>query len=188
MWLSIHRRLFEGVFRHAGQVRQYNITKKVWVLSGDTVIYADWNSIKETLNYDFATEKQFSYEGLSVEAAVKHLAKFASDIWLIHPFGEGNNRATAVFMIKYMKTFGFRVNNDAFRENSWYFRNALVRANYNNLQKGVHSTTKFLELFFSNLLLGTNHELKSRYMHVDFADESALQSINPKVPKCLFET
>ena len=158
------------------------------MLNGDTVIYADWNSIKETLDYDFATEKQFSYEGLSVEATVKHLAKFASDIWQIHPFGEGNTRTTAVFMIKYMKTFGFRVNNDAFRENSWYFRNALVRANYNNLQKGVHSTTKFLELFFSNLLLGTKHELKNRYMHIDFADESTLQSINSKVSKYQFDT
>ena len=187
-WFTIHRRLFEGVFDHAGQIRQYNITKKEWVLNGDTVIYADWNSIKETLDYDFATEKQFSYEGLSVEAAVKHLAKFASDIWQIHPLGEGNTRATAVFMIKYMKTFGFRVNNDAFRENSWYFRNALVRANYNNLQKGIHSTTKFGELFFSNLLLGTNHELKNHYMHIDFADESTLQSINSKVSKCQFDT
>lgn len=101
---------------------------------------------------------------------------------------EGNTRATAVFMIKYIKTFGFRVNNDAFRENSWYFRNALVRANYNNLQKGIHSTIKFLELFFSNLLLGTNHELKNRYMHIDFADESALQSTNSKVSKCQFDT
>ena len=187
-WITIHRRLFEGVFDHAGQIRQYNITKKEWVLNGDTVIYADWNSIKETLDYDFAAEKQFSYEGLSVEAAVKHLAKFASDIWQIHPFGEGNTRATAVFMIKYMKTFGFRVNNDAFRKNSWYFRNALVRANYNNIQKGIHSTTKFLELFFSNLLLGTNHELKNRYMHVDFVNESTSQSINPKVSKYQFDT
>lgn len=187
-WITIHRRLFEGVFDHAGQIRQYNITKKEWVLNGDTVIYADWNSIRETLDYDFAAEKQFSYEGLSVEAAVKHLAKFASDIWQIHPFCEGNTRATAVFMVKYIKTFGFRVNNDAFRENSWYFRNALVRANYNDLQKGVHSTTKFLELFFSNLLLGTSHELKNRYMHVDFADENISQSINPKVSKCQFDT
>ena len=187
-WITIHRRLFDGVFDHAGQIRQYNITKKEWVLNGDTVIYADWNSIRETLDYDFATEKQFSYEGLSIEAAVKHLAKFASDIWQIHPFCEGNTRATAVFMIKYIKTFGFRVNNDAFRENSWYFRNALVRANYNDLQKGVHSTTKFLELFFSNLLLGTSHELKNRYMHVDFADENISQSINPKVSKCQFDT
>lgn len=187
-WLSIHRRLFEGVFSHAGQVRQYNITKKEWVLNGDTVIYADWNSIKETLDYDFATEKQFSYEGLSVDAAVNHLAKFASDIWQIHPFSEGNTRATAVFMIKYMKTFGFSVNNDAFEKYSWYFRNALVRANYNNLQKGVHSTTKFLEMFFSNLLLDTHYELKNRYMHIDYADESNFQSISPKVPKCQFDT
>lgn len=187
-WLSIHRRLFEGVFGHAGQVRQYNITKKEWVLNGDTVTYADWNSIKETLDYDFSTEKQFSYEGLTVDEAVKHLAKFASDIWQIHPFSEGNTRATAVFMIKYMKTFGFSVNNDAFEKNSWYFRNALVRANYNDLQKGVHSTTKFLEMFFSNLLLDTHYELKNRYMHVDYADENTSQSISPKVPKYQFDT
>ena len=187
-WLSIHRRLFEGVFRHAGQVRQYNITKKEWVLNGDTVIYADWNSIKDTLDYDFATEKQFSYEGLSVDAAVKHLAKFASDIWQIHPFGEGNTRATAVFMIKYMKTFGFRVNNDAFEKNSWYFRNALVRANYTNLQKGVHATIKFLEMFFSNLLLDTNYELKNRYMHIDYEDVDKSQSAKQQIPKCQFGT
>ena len=183
-WITIHRRLFDGVFDHAGQIRQYNISKKEWILNGETVIYADFNSIKDTLDYDFATEKQFSYEGLSVEASVKHLAKFASDIWQIHPFGEGNTRATAVFMIKYIKTFGFRVNNDVFRENSWYFRNALVRANYNDLQKSVHSTTKFLELFFSNLLLGTTNELKNRYMRVDFVDKKVPQSAINETPKC----
>ena len=187
-WLTIHRRLFEGVFRHAGQIRQYNITKKEWVLNGDTVIYADWNSIKDTLDYDFATEKQFSYESLSVDASVKHLAKFASDIWQIHPFGEGNTRATAVFMIKYMKTFGFRVNNDAIEKNSWYFRNALVRANYNNIQKGVHSTTKFLEMFFGNLLLDTHYELKNRYMHIDYVDSNSSQSVSTKIPKSQFDT
>ena len=187
-WLSIHRRLFEGVFSHAGQIRQYNITKKEWVLNGDTVTYADWNGIRDTLDYDFATEKRFSYEGLYMDAAARQLAKFASDIWQIHPFGEGNTRATAVFMIKYMKTFGFHVNNDAFEKNSWYFRNALVRANYTNLQKGVHATTKFLELFFDNLLLGTEHKLKNRYLHIDFVDESASQSISPKVPKYQFDT
>lgn len=183
-WITIHRRLFEGVFRHAGQIREYNITKREWVLNGNTVIYADFNSIKETLDYDFATEKQFSYEGLSVEASVKHFAKFASDIWQIHPFCEGNTRATAVFMIKYMKTFGFRVNNEAFEKNSWFFRNALVRANYNDLQKGVHSTTKFLEMFFGNLLLGAKHELKNRYMHMDYVEDHDSQSANCKISKC----
>ena len=187
-WMSIHRRLFDGVFKHAGQARTYNITKKEWILNGDTVIYADYSSIRDTLDYDFATEKNFSYEKLSVEAAVKHLAKFASDIWQIHPFCEGNTRATAVFMIKYMQTFGFRVNNEAFQKNSWYFRNALVRANYNNLQKGVNSTTKFLEMFFSNLLLDTDHELKNRYMHVDYVAENDFQSAKNENPKCQFGT
>lgn len=187
-WMAIHRRLFEGVFDHAGQIRKYNITKKEWILKGDTVTYAAWNSIKDTLDYDFAAEKQFSYEGLSIEASVRHLAKFASDIWQIHPFCEGNTRATAVFMIKYMKTFGFKVNNDTFEKNSWYFRNALVRANYNNLQNGVHATMKFLEMFFSNLLLDTNYKLKNRYMHIDYVDADSSQSINSKVSKFQFDT
>ena len=90
-WITIHRRLFEGVFDHAGQIRKYNISKNEWILNGETVIYADFNSIKDTLDYDFATEKQFSYEGLSVEASVKHLAKFASDIWQIHVVLKSDN-------------------------------------------------------------------------------------------------
>ena len=187
-WAGIHRRLFEGVFKHAGQYRTYNITKNEWVLNGDTVIYADFNSIRDTLEYDFAAEKQFSYEGLSVEDSVKHLAKFASDIWQIHPFCEGNTRATAVFIIKYMRTFGLRANNEAFKENSWFFRNALVRANYNDIQKGIHSTTKYLEMFFDNLLLGTNHELKNRFLHIDYVDESNPQSANSDIPKCQNDT
>lgn len=139
--------------------------------------------IVSTRDYDFAMEKQFSYEGLSVE----HLAKFASDIWQIHLFCEGNTRATAVFMIKYMKTFGFKINNDAFNKNSWYFRNALVRTNYNDLQNSVHATTKYLEMFFGNLILGTEYELKNRYMHVDYVNDYS-KSVNPKVPKSQFDT
>lgn len=177
-WLSIHRRLFEGVFGHAGQIRTYNITKKEWVLNGETVIYASWNSIKETLDYDFSTEKAFSYEGLSMTDTINHFAKFASDIWQIHPFCEGNTRATAVFMIKYMKSLGFDVNNEAFENHSWYFRNALVRANYNNFKNDIHATSKFLEQFFDNLLMGAEHELKNRYMHVDF------QSAKNEISKC----
>ena len=170
-WLSIHRRLFEGIFPHAGHIRDYNITKKEWVLKGETVFYSPWESIKETLDYDFAMEKQFSYKGLAMEEIIKHLAKFTSGIWQIHPFAEGNTRATAVFLIKYMKSFGLDVNNDAFEHHSWYFRNALVRANYNDLKNGVHATTMFLEQFFSNLLMGTNYELKNRYMHVEYMEQ-----------------
>lgn len=176
--------MFEGVFNHAGRIRDYNITKKEWVLKGNTVTYASYDSIKATLDYDFSQEKNFSYEGLSTEESVRHIAKFTSGIWQIHPFGEGNTRSTAVFIIKYLKTFGFTVSNGAFAENSWYFRNALVRANYNDLQSGVHATTEFLELFFENLLMNAGHDLKNRYMHVDYKNESAIQSANTNVSKC----
>ena len=181
---TIHRRLFDGVFSHAGQFRTYNITKKEWVLNGNTVIYASWESIRDTLDYDFSTEKQFSYEGVSLSETIRHLAKFTSDIWQIHPFCEGNTRVTAVFIIKYMKTFGLNVENEAFKDHSWYFRNALVRANYNDLKKGIHATTKFLEAFFSNLILGTEYELKNRYLHVEYVP----QSIISKVPKVQNDT
>ena len=170
-WMEIHKRLFQGVFEIAGKIRDYNITKKEWILKDDTVIYASFDSIREILKYDFGEEKKFSYEGLSINEIIEHLAKFKSDIWQIHPFGEGNTRSTAVFIIKYMKTLGFNVSNDVFAEHSWYFRNALVRANYNDLRNGIHATTKYLEMFFSNLLLGTNYQLKNRYMHVEYSKE-----------------
>ncbi|MBP3341118.1 MAG: Fic family protein [Peptococcaceae bacterium] len=172
-WKMIHRRLFEGIYDHAGQFRTYNISKKEWVLNGNTVTYASWNAINETLEYDFKQEKAFSYEGLSMQDAVKHLAKFTSDIWQVHPFAEGNTRATAVFMIKYMRTFGLQVENEAFKTYSWYFRNALVRANYNDWKNGIYATPKYLEQFFSNLVLGTEYTLKNRYLHIDYIDETA---------------
>ena len=181
---SIHRRLFIGVFDHAGQFRSYNITKNEWVLSGDTAVYSSWESIRDTLDYDFSQEKQFSYDALSVPESIRHMAKFASGIWQIHPFCEGNTRATAVFIVKYLKTFGFAVNNDVFAANSWYFRNALVRANYKNLQKGIHAASEYLEMFFENLLLGAQHELKNRYLHVEYKSEVPVQSANAEISKC----
>lgn len=165
---NVHKKLFTGVFDHAGFFRTYNITKKEWVLKGDTVIYASFDSIKDTLDYDFEQEKNFLYKGLTIEEAVTHIARFTSGIWQIHPFCEGNTRTTAVFMIRYLKTFGFNISNDTFAANSWYFRNALVRANYNNWENNIHETTKYLELFFENLLMNRQHELKNRYMHVDY--------------------
>lgn len=85
---------------------------------------------------------------------------------------------------QYLKTFGFNVSNETFAENSWYFRNSLVRANYNDWQNGIHATTEFLELFFENLLTNAGHELKNRYLHIDFQKESVIQSANAKISKC----
>jgi len=168
--LSIHERLFKGVFYKvkAGKFRDYNITKKEWVLNGDTVLYANADLINETLKYDFETEKNFDYSKLSKEDAVKHITRFVANIWQIHPFGEGNTRTTAVFTIKYLRSLGFNVNNEPFEKHSWYFRNALVRANYTNMQKGIYMNTEYLEKFFRNIMLGENNELKNRYTHIDY--------------------
>ncbi len=165
-YLSIHRTLFLGIFSHAGKVRDYNFTKKEWVLEGDTVSYGGASELRETLDYDFSQEREFRYNGLTMDEVIHHLAVFISRLWQIHVFEEGNTRTTAVFLIKYLRMLGFEVENDLFAENSWYFRNALVRANYNNIKKGIYETTEFLEKFLRNLLLDEKHELHNREMHV----------------------
>ncbi|WP_033151163.1 Fic family protein [Prevotella sp. RM4] len=173
---SIHRRLFEGIYKFAGRIRDYNITKQEWVLRGETVYYASADTISETLEYDMGQERNFSYEGKSIDEAISHLTRFCANLWQIHAFGEGNTRSTAVFMIKYLKTLGFKVTNDLFATHSWYFRNALVRANYSNLQEGITETTIFLERFFRNMLLGETTPLRNREMHLDWKPEPDAQS------------
>ena len=165
-YISIHRKLFQGIYKHAGKIRDYNITKKEWVLDGATVMYGSASELRATLEYDFSQEKDFSYKGLSMDEIIHHLAVFVSRLWQIHIFGEGNTRTTAVFFIKYLRTLGFSATNDIFAENAWYFRNALVRANYTNLQKDIHETTGYLEVFLRNLLLNEKNELHNRDLHI----------------------
>ena len=165
-YLSIHRRLFSDIYKFVGKVRDYNITKEEWVLNGETVLYASADSLKATLEYDFEQERKFSYKGLSEQEIIEHIARFISYLWQIHIFGEGNTRATAIFLIKYLRTFGFKVNNEPFEQYSWYFRNALVRANYTDLSKDIYATNEFLLHFLGNLLLREQHILKNREMHV----------------------
>ena len=162
--ISIHGRLFSGIYKHAGKIRDYNITKNEWVLRGDTVQYASCFRLVETLAFDFGEEKKFSYASVGIDESIRHLAKFISGVWQIHPFGEGNTRTTAIFTIKYLRSLGFDVNNEVFAENAYYFRNALVRANYTNIPKGIEETTEYLERFFRNLLLGEENKLQSRFL------------------------
>ena len=164
---SIHRRLFEGIFKFAGKIRDYDITKREWVLRGDTVLYVNADDVRRALEYDLEQERAFAYTGLTREQMAEHVARFVSGIWQIHPFGEGNTRTTAVFAIKYLRSIGFCVENDLFANHSWYFRNALVRANYRNAVKGVEPDIRYLFRFFRNLLLGESNELKNRYMLID---------------------
>lgn len=168
---AIHKAIFEGVFKHAGKFREYDISKKEWVLRGDSVLYGRWQDLQMSIKYDLEQERQFDYSGLNQEQMVEHLANFVAGLWQIHPFREGNTRTTAIFTIKYLRSQGFEVNNELFAEHSWYFRNSLVRANYRNLKKGINYEPIFLVRFFRNLLMGENNTLKNRYMMINPPEE-----------------
>ena len=180
--IAIHKRLFEGVFKHAGEIRKYDISKKEWVLNGDSVMYGASFELRMALDYDFEREREFSYSNLSMNEIVRHLAFFVSRLWQIHAFGEGNTRTTAVFTIKYLRSMGFKVGNNIFAKNSWYFRNALVRANYKNVKKGIQQEPEYLEKFFRNLLMGEHNELKNRYLHIDYKKVKDGKNVPVNVP------
>jgi fido (protein-threonine AMPylation protein) len=186
-YLNIHRRLFIDIYEFAGKIRDYNITKKEWVLNGETVLYASADSLKASLEFDFIQEKKFSYKGLNEKEIIEHLAQFVSDLWQIHIFGEGNTRTTAIFLIKYLWKLGFKqVNNDLFAKHSWYFRNALVRANYEDLSNGIYKTEIYLIRFLTNLLIKGNYTLKNREIHIladtvnDMVNDTVNNMVKPK--------
>ena len=165
-YLGLHRQIFDGVFKFAGEVRSVELTKREWVLNGDTVQYTPSCMIKDTLEYDFDRERKFKYTGLSEDAFIEHFTTFISGIWQIHPFREGNTRTVALFAIKYLRSLGYQASNDLFAAKSWYFRNALVRANYENVRLQIEKTQLPLEEFFKVLLFGYEIELKNRYLRV----------------------
>ena len=186
-YVSLHRRIFEGVFKHAGEIRQYDISKKEWVLEGDSVNYLNWEDLRRALDWDIEQEKNFQYKGLSDDEKIEHIAKFISGIWQIHAFREGNTRTTAIFTIQYLRSLGYEVNNEMFAKHSWYFRNALVRANYRNIQKGIDYSPIYLVRFFRNLLLKDSWVLKNRYLHIRPTDDWKEQPRigTPQVPRKL---
>lgn len=186
-YISLHRRIFEGVFKHAGEIRQYDISKKEWVLEGDSVNYLNWEDLRRALDWDIEQEKNFQYKGLSDDEKIEHIAKFISGIWQIHAFREGNTRTTAIFTIQYLRSLGYEVNNEMFAKHSWYFRNALVRANYRNIQKGIDYSPIYLVRFFRNLLLKDSWVLKNRYLHIRPTDDWKEQPRigTPQVPRKL---
>ena len=155
----------------AGKLRTVNIRKREWVLKDDSVTYGSADTIKQSLIRDFIDEREFDYGGKSPRQAIPHFARFIAQIWQVHPFGEGNTRTTAVFAIKYLNSLGYRVANNMFKDNSWFFRNALVRANYADYERGVKRDWSYLEAFFRNLLLGENNEMKSRYLLIGLTDD-----------------
>ena len=186
-YVSLHRRIFEGVFKHAGEIRQYDISKKEWVLEGDSVNYLNWEDLRRALDWDIEQEKNFSYKGLTDDEKIEHIAKFISGIWQIHAFREGNTRTTAIYTIQYLRSLGYEVNNEMFAKHSWYFRNALVRDNYRNIQKGIDYSPIYQVRFFRNLLLKDGWVLKNRYLHIQPTDDWKVQPRigTPQVPRKL---
>ena len=164
--ISVHRRVFDGVFAHAGKIRNYDISKREWVLDGDSVNYLNWEDLRRAIDYEIEEERRFSYKDISSDELIQHITQFVSGLWQIHPFGEGNTRTTAVFTILYLRSIGFTITNDPFARHSWYFRNALVRANYKNARLGINYSPEFLEHFFRNLLLSEQWDLRNRYLHI----------------------
>lgn len=163
---SIHKYLFTNVFEdsiknYAGVFRDYNISKKEEILNGKTVIYGNHQDLMEYLKYDFDEEKSIDYTKLSSEEQVKRISKFTSAIWQVHPFVEGNTRTTAVFIEKYLRTKGYDINNDLFKENSLYFRNALVISNFSDINFKISPDFQYLYSFFSKLIINKDSELIS---------------------------
>ena len=153
-------------------------------IEGDSVNYLNWEDLRRALDWDIEQEKNFSYKGLTDDEKIEHIAKFISGIWQIHAFREGNTRTTAIFTIQYLRSLGYEVNHEMFAKHSWYFRNALVRANYRNIQKGIDYSPIYLVRFFRNLLLKDSWVLKNRYLHIDPTDEWKVQPrlATPQVP------
>ena len=176
--VSVHRRLFAGIIKDAGKFRDKDISKKEWILNGDSVIYSSFESIEDNLKYDFDLERDFSYKGLSIEEVVNHITKFTSYIWQVHPFFEGNTRTISVFIVKYLRSKGFKANYELFLDNSYYLRNALVRSNYSNYNKNIFEDNIYLKHFFYNLIGSGNYILRNRDLHVDNENFIRLDNIS----------
>lgn len=180
---SIHRRIFEDYFKFAGQLRTVELSKKEWVLGGEaSVSYQPSIDLRQAIEYDLSKEQEYDYTNRPISEIIQHLATFTADLWQIHPFREGNTRTTAVFLIKYLRSMGIPATNDMFKEHSWYFRNALVRASYKGLN--ISPTTEFVERFLRNVILGEKNELRNRDMLVGASlPAPSVQSAMTDAPK-----
>ena len=152
--LSIHDFLFEDVFEPewVGRYRKVNLTKKEDILYGDTVYYTDFLSIKSQLRFLLEEELSYNYSKPMTLDDIEHLSEFTRNIWQTHPFREGNTRTTAVFIEMYLRSLGYDINNDPFKDNGLYYRNALVRSCYRNDERGVNPTYEYLNIFYKNIL------------------------------------
>ena len=162
----IHKYLFQDIYGFAGEFRKIDFSKHEKILNNDSVAYGDCRTLVESLEYDISLEKDKNYKDMSIVDVIKNVSDFSSSIWQVHPFREGNTRATAVFIEKYLISLGYSVDNSLFKDKSVYFRNALVRSNYFNNDLNIKEDKKYLIKFYENLLLGKNNNLHSEVLIV----------------------
>lgn len=177
---SLDSGIFEGIYENAGILRDLDVSKREWVLGGDIASFISVETVPESLVQCISDERSFRYSTASTDTLISHLSAFISRIWHICPFGEGNSRFTAVFTLLYLRLLGISYKNEIFKNDSWYFHNALVRANYRNIEKNIEYEPIYLERFFRNLLLSEQWDLRNRYVHVRPAAEWSSQ---PKANK-----
>ena len=174
---SLHRRIFDGVYENAGAQREADVSKREWVLGGDIVSFMNPEALPTSLEQCIVKERHYRYDGLSSDTMITHIAGFVSKIWQMCPFVEGNTRFTAVLTLLHLRQLGICYNFEIFKKDSWYFHNALVRANYRNVEKNIDYEPIYLERFFRNLLLSEQWDLRNRYVHVRPAAEWRTQSM-----------
>ena len=155
---QIHKYLFTDIYSFAGEFRKDNLFKKEYILNEETIFYTNYQNINNYLKYDLEEEKNYSYKNKDIDKIIKHISKFISNIWQVHPFLEGNTRTVMVFIINYLKKLGYEIDNQIFKQNFTYFRNALVLSNYYEGNK-ILSDMSYLNKFFENIILGKNEIL-----------------------------
>ena len=160
--IYIHGYLFKDIYDFAGQFRKIDFSKHELILNNDSALYGDCKTLKESLEYDISLERVKNYKEMNIVEVINNITDFSSRIWQTHPFREGNTRTTAIFIIKYLISLGYQVDNTLFKDKSVYFRNALVRSNYFNNEKNVRDDNSYLIKFYENLLLGKNNNLQSK--------------------------
>lgn len=156
----IHQYLFKDIYEFAGKFRKVNISKSEKILNYDSVAYGDYKLLEKSLDYDITIEKTKDYKQMNMSDLINNITKFSSNIWQVHPFREGNTRTVAMFIIKYLEFLEYNIDKTLFKDNSLYYRSALVRSNYFNDSLNIRENNSFLIKFYEMLIFGKNNNLR----------------------------
>lgn len=156
---QINSRLLDPSSSNAGRFRTQPLSTKEWILQYNTITYTHPSLIESEIDALFLNEKATVYIPTEPKDAIRKLSDFASKLWQIQAFDEGNGRTLSLFFLQYLHHLGFHIDFRLFCKKALYFRNSLIRANYANQKLGVTATSEFLERFMQNLVLDASGTL-----------------------------